>query len=453
MKKLVFLVLLLLFNFNFLYSGELIFGWNKVNEAGGIQDMKFMPDNNMFILTCNGNELQIRNSADGELIKKYPGISGLFEFTPDSTKLVLIQSTQSRKAKIELRNLEDLSLILLDSIDLGADSLDPQFGTKLDTYFRDLKIDPIRPYAYVIFNKTNHIAHPNVDTFRLWVYNYLTMERIYDLTPENDKDLTFGSNCLSVSSDGRYLSAISEGKSYLRVWDLNTMKLIREYSLYDPYCQDCWCKPKDMKFSDINNDIIYYSGSFPRSDVQINNGIFNYSIQLNKILDTTLNNINGGKFILFDNEERIIKIDGWSIDVFNIPGKKLESTSGVGLVKAFVHNIIYSFKYDQFIGNYKEYFASAQFDRSTSLKSVSEVKNDTIYPNPTNGKVTIELPSGFVITSYQITNTAGKVLDFEYKFDGINKYSFDFSKIPAGSYLINLVCGKELYTYKVIKEY
>jgi WD40 repeat protein len=442
MKKLLFLVLLILFNFNFLFSGELIFGWNRVSEAGGIQDMKFMPDNNMFIVLAgeaDGSQVQIRSSETGDLIQSYPISFGSFskiEFTPDSTRFFI---TNGKFGKLGLFNISNMQLIKF-------------YQTSNDTmplWFSNIAVDPHRPYIYATTYGETGPNNGYIFRGQVSVYNYETMELVSHLTPFNGTIY----NCLSVSSDGRYLAAVNEGKSYLRVWDLITMKLIREFRLYDPYCQDCLCKPKDMKFSEISTDHLYFSGSCLKT-VDSYNGLLEYSVSLNNIVEDRYNNDGTIRFFFFDDEIRGFLVNFPTNIIFNFQSqeKEFEYTRHWPDVGTW-GKVIYSKGLDFFIGWSGEYFSSGKYIRPSSIKNYSHESLDTFYPNPTNGIVTIELTKSSFFSSYQITNSTGKIVDLPYHFDGINKYFFDFSNLPAGAYFINLVTGKEQLTYKVIKEY
>jgi WD40 repeat protein len=442
MKKLLFLVFLLFFNSNSLFTGELTFGWNKVNEAGGIQDMKFMPDNNMFIVLAGeagGSQVQIRSSETGDIISTYPIQFASFakvEFTPDSTRFFI---TNGKFGKLELYNISNMQLI-------------KSYQTLTDTmplWFSNIAVDPHRPFIYATTYGEKGPNNGYIFRGQVSVYNYETMELVSHLTPFDGTIY----NCLSVSRDGRYLAAISEGKSYLRIWDLNTMKLIREFRLYDPYCQDCLCKPKDMKFSEINTDHLYFSGSCLKT-VDSYNGLLEYSVSLNNIVEDRYNNDGTIRFFFFDDEIRGFLVNFPTNIIFNFQSqeKEFEYTRHWPDVGTW-GKVIYSKGLDFFIGWSGEYFSSGKYKRPSSVNNTSQQSQTTIYPNPTNGMVLIELPPRLILTSYQVSNMEGKIFDCLYEFDGIRKYTFNFSLFPVGTYIIQIICGKEKYTYKVIKEY
>ncbi len=89
MKRFLILIALLLASMS-LHAGELVFHWNTMADSK-IYDMEFMPDNDYFIL-CTANDIQIRKTEDGEIFKTYQFGATEIEFTPDSSKILLVPS-------------------------------------------------------------------------------------------------------------------------------------------------------------------------------------------------------------------------------------------------------------------------------------------------------------------------------------------------------------------------
>ena len=77
----------------------------------------------------------------------------------------------------------------------------------------------------------------------------------------------------------------------------------------------------------------------------------------------------------------------------------------------------------------------------------SSNKNIHIFPNPTNGKINLELEDK-TINSFIITNSTGQLI-LEKKISN-NKIDADLSKQPKGIYFINLIGNKYLETKKII---
>ncbi|PQJ11073.1 hypothetical protein CJD36_013980 [Flavipsychrobacter stenotrophus] len=72
-----------------------------------------------------------------------------------------------------------------------------------------------------------------------------------------------------------------------------------------------------------------------------------------------------------------------------------------------------------------------------------------IYPNPTNGELTVQIPDGVIATAITITDVTGKVIIT--KIDAENEFKFDFSRYPTGVYLIKVDAGDRKYTGKIIR--
>jgi WD40 repeat protein len=176
--SIIFLTLLLLINTVKLSSQTLAFKWNLTNQSGEIYDMQFMPDNNYFIL-CTDTDFQIRNTETGELVQTYPFGGSTFEFTPDSSKIILIPpEAGGEDKKLQLRNINDMSLI--------REYIIPPDSNDFNLSFRELKVDPVRPFVYVIYRKTKRMGIYYYHTSKVQIYNYETMEFLGNLTTEDD---------------------------------------------------------------------------------------------------------------------------------------------------------------------------------------------------------------------------------------------------------------------------
>jgi hypothetical protein len=288
-----------------------------------------------------------------------------------------------------------MSLVASDSLQLGADTLEPQYHTKLKLKIIALAADPIKPFVYLVIKKSNFTFPIAVDTTLIVSYNYNTMKQMEQFTKKSINEHFFDA-ILDVSKDGKYLAALNNQAAYLQVWDLPTLKQIRKFALYDTlhYNQDpsqYECRISNIKFSGLNSDNIYFSGSFPNDNYANNlGGLILYSIQTNSIIDTTFGRVSSGSFTLFDNEQRVISHSD-RIYIYNLSKKGIEYTSG------YIHvpdpgawgQSIYSNIYDLFIGYAGGYFSSGIYDRGTSTGSDSKIYK-ALFPNPTGSLVTVE---------------------------------------------------------------
>lgn len=73
----------------------------------------------------------------------------------------------------------------------------------------------------------------------------------------------------------------------------------------------------------------------------------------------------------------------------------------------------------------------------------------SVFPNPTNSIITVELSDNFIGTKIQLTNSVGQIL--ETKMVTSNNVSYDLQNFADGIYFIQLHSEKGLVTKKVIK--
>ncbi|HPO63444.1 MAG TPA: T9SS type A sorting domain-containing protein [Candidatus Kapabacteria bacterium] len=442
MKNLVLLVALLLATIT-LQAGELKFGWNLANEAGGIQDMKFMPNQDQFLVLAGlGDEgvLQLRNTETGELIKStpLPFVSyAKFEFTPDSTKIIL---TNGKYGDICLYNLKDLSLI--KKYDLKRD-------TVMSLWFSNIAVDPIRPYVYVTLYANSGFPDYLIKG-QVSVYNYETMEFVKDLTTYDNTSY----DCLAISKDGKYLAAMNQGKTYLKVWDLSTFELKSDFCLYDKNLQfDYECTPKELKFSDLNTDNIYYTGHFPLLNGTLNDGLFIYNIKENKITNDSFKEIVGGPFLFFENENKIMNSNGFYLTVLNMEKEIIEFSTLIWDVDSlrFANRIIYSEKYKSFIGNSAQKMSMVKYNNNTTVQDSINFIN-TIYPNPTTKDIIVKTNCQSSLINYKILNINSQILYESTINNKDNVFVINLSSYLNGVYFIQITCNDSIITYKIIKE-
>ncbi|MFA7326834.1 MAG: T9SS type A sorting domain-containing protein [Candidatus Kapaibacterium sp.] len=443
MKKLIIVIFIIT---TALQSAEIIPIWNKVLEDN-IHDIDVLPNGVEFLLLygiAEGSRFQIRYVQDGELVREIPGYYASFanfELTPDSNRIVV---TSGRGGDLELRNLQTFELIK------GKFVSRPE---GFSAYIKNIAIDPIRPHVYVTQYGNNGNSSNYEVKSKISVYNYEKMELVKDLTDYDGYEYS----AIAVSDDGKYLATLNDGKAYLKVWDLETMELIRNVQLYDDKLpNDWWCEAKDIQFSKLNSDVVYYSGNFPWSGVadtepSPTNGLRKYTISINinsmNIQEKTLS----GKFILFDNEERSLVYTYGTMFFYNYKEKFQEFYNKPPQNIYVGGKTIYSEKSNSFIGFAGENLCKFLYDRQTSVNSDIE-KEFIISPNPTSSIVNLSLDCSDEKTSYTITNQSGQVVGENTIPMSSNSLQIDLSPFPAGVYFLTIRCGTELKTYKVVRE-
>ncbi|MER3329223.1 MAG: T9SS type A sorting domain-containing protein, partial [Candidatus Kapaibacterium sp.] len=407
-------------------------------------------------------DIQIRDTKTGELVSTYP-INTLsnynqIEITPDSNRCIITTGgNKTIGATIELRNLSDYSLLSKDTLILDGDK-DP-LGNPFIYLFRDMIVDPVRPLVYVMIEKTNfNVLDEFNDKFYLKVYNYESMELVKDLTPIGHENENL--KCFDVSDDGRYLAALNEGKAYLKVWDLETYELIKNKQLYDSKLSnpnDYWCEAQDIELSSIDNDLIYYSGKFPKiNQSSYSGGIFEYYLSNNNIKKIEMDkDYAGGRFILFDNETRILNYNGVELDFLNLLEQTREFNAVGTLEYPLGMKTIYSIVNKIFIGYSRQFIGSLKYDSRSNVETgLVEVIN--ISPNPTTGSINISFtnkhPSAF---QYEVISNSGQIAQYGvlgYLNLDANSINLDISSVASGHYILRVFSEHEEFVFNVIKE-
>lgn len=86
----------------------------------------------------------------------------------------------------------------------------------------------------------------------------------------------------------------------------------------------------------------------------------------------------------------------------------------------------------------------------TKTSNIKNLKNITVQPNPTNGIIFIEgLNSDISKSTFQLSNMIGQLI-IEGKFNHTRK-RIDLSEAQTGIYFVRINDGKEISTFKIIK--
>ncbi len=435
-------------------SGELTFGWSKINKDGNIYDMEFMPDNNYFVFADYKN-LKLCSTETGELVHAYPfaekANTGNIEFTPDSTKMIFAYGN-----KIELRNVGDMSVINNYQIPTGTDTsgLNVMSG---EIAFDEMVVDPVRPYIYVVRHSSGYLSGGKYFSFdKLVIYNYETMEEAGKISTTEDE----GHELLkiAISKDGKYLAANTRGPSHLKVWNLETRERIRNFQLSAEGTSSG--EPSCTKFSELNTDLIYFSGRFPQSAEPASkyNGLFIYSVSANKIIDSTFGvgekKINQGYFTFIDNEKRLIYPNyGGDLYIINLENKIIEHSYYIetGAPGAWIKSV-FSHKYNTFVGFAGSFYSIGKYNPLSIIDDDNQIIQ-VLYPNPTDGLITLEHNCHNPKQYYELYNSNGIILTTVSNINNESgALSIDLSSYSQGIYYLKLYCGSTFTTYKIVKE-
>ena len=421
-----------------LKGAEIIPVWNTTVN-GDIQDIEFMPGGNQFMLTTGLGEIQIRDSENGELVRSHTDISnlfmnGYFEFTPDSTRVVMAISGLMQL--IDIQSFERIKYFAF-----GPDSIAKGFS--------DIILDPIRPLAYVTLKGWEKTSGQNKPRCKVQVYNYETMQLVKDLTPYGEDEYT----AIEVSHDGKYLATLNDNKAYLKVWNLETMELIINEPLFDENSNKR-CEAEDIYFSKIDNNAIYISGYFTKkvsSKDVTPPSIYRFNLNTKEREILLPNEIySGGGMIFFDNETRVISTSPFSIGALNLMNKSLEWYNKPPK-NVFSSIVRYNNKSKYFLGASNNDLSKFLYDSKSRIEN--QIEDEIIIsPNPTNSLVNINLNCTEPIISYSINNTNGILLKQATTENHINNLQFDFTPYPSGVYFLTINCNNQSKTYKIIKE-
>ncbi len=435
-----------------LSSAEIIPVWNKTNEAGEIHDMEFLRGEDQFILlagTAENSQIQIRETMTGELVRSFPMNSfhqPKLAITPDSNRFVLVTGgTDKLGATIELRDISSFNLIKKDSLINTKDEIS---GKDLFYVFNQIVIDPIRPYAYVILEHTNFTTTLPKDSTFVIIYNYETMQRLKDLTP-----IGFGAEYISqiaVSKDGKYLATLNDGKAYLTVWNLETYEEMSSVKLWDEDLTDNWCESKDIDFSETNSDLIYFSGIYPKKNID-NTSIYKYFVTENSTSNEYDFEFGPGEFIIKTKSDKLLITSGLFFTYYDISKDSIILFRKEDNDFPFSKNLIFSDKHHILIGNRFSNVGSIKFD-DLSIVDHEGKAEIIISPNPTTSSLKIEIGNEGLITSYKVTDANGKQV-----LSGSNSpstsVSIDVESLLVGVYIIELTTSSgDVVTDKFVKE-
>ena len=93
------------------------------------------------------------------------------------------------------------------------------------------------------------------------------------------------------------------------------------------------------------------------------------------------------------------------------------------------------------------------FPAPCNLTSVDENKTEEIslYPNPANSYITIDIPAAYNKSTLHIMNTQGQLVYSQTVVAGVQNIQLD--NIANGLYMVTIQAdGKRVYTYKIVVE-
>ena len=170
-----------------------------------------------------------------------------------------------------------------------------------------------------------------------------------------------------------------------------------------------------------------------------------------KSSNTWLNYFIGGKFILFDGENKLMNCNSTYVDIFDLNSQSLNTRISLSIDVPIQERAIYSSEKQIFIGNAKHLIGAIKYDSESNIETEFE-KEIIISPNPTNNFVNIELNCIEQLINYQINDVNGLMIYQSSVQNNTGNLLVDFTSYPVGVYFVSIECNNLLKTYKIVKE-
>ena len=159
----------------------------------------------------------------------------------------------------------------------------------------------------------------------------------------------------------------------------------------------------------------------------------------------------GGKFILFDGENKLMNCNSTYVDIFDLNSQSLNTRISLSIDVPIQERAIYSSEKQIFIGNAKHLIGAIKYDSESNIETEFE-KEIIISPNPTNNFVNIELNCIEQLINYQINDVNGLMIYQSSVLNNTGNLLVDFTSYPVGVYFVSIECNNLLKTYKIVKE-
>ncbi|HPI21057.1 MAG TPA: T9SS type A sorting domain-containing protein, partial [Candidatus Kapabacteria bacterium] len=184
-------------------------------------------------------------------------------------------------------------------------------------------------------------------------------------------------------------------------------------------------------------------------------GLFIYSIIENKIIDSTFGvgseRIYKSKFTFFEEENKAMTSSGIYLRIINYKNKTIEFDTLLNENIPITDKILYNKEKDYFIAYSYNLLTKVNYKNDTKIiENINII--DTVYPNPSTNEVVIKTNCEYPSIKYKILNINSQVLNESTINNFNNKFILNLSSYFSGTYLIQIFCGKEINTYKIIKE-
>jgi WD40 repeat protein len=398
--------------------------WCHYTYPNSIYAVKFTP-NGQYIATGGSNGVvTIWNALTGDSVKSYTNDGEILSFDISSDGNLIAISNYKEDSNyylVRIYNFQTNSLITTvtgRAIKFSPDGnylvtsdgniYETQSWNKVGSFtlqknvtIADIDISPDNNYVA--------IASYNYNDNNAWISNGITLYFLSNL-----KDTTFykfkqgsATNKVKVcfSPDGKYL-AEEAADDTIRIWTLPDRTIYRKFCHYN--------EVDAIAFSPDGKYLVEGGGTYNNKRLNIwdiNSGSIKYTYNLNWLVI---------KFYGEDEGDIIYSIST-STDL-----KKIATAGSMGF-----------------------YMLNANYN-SVSIKE-NPISTQTIYPNPTNGLINIDLQCLNTNQSYEIYDN-NSILLLNQTISPQSSLTIDFSQYSNGIYFIKLYCGNIVSTYKIVKE-
>jgi hypothetical protein len=257
----------------------------------------------------------------------------------------------------------------------------------------------IRAYQY----ETNN----NIKT-KINLYDINTLDFVATLGEEEG---LVNAGEAKISYNGKF-AATNFGGRALQIWDLENKKLFKEYTPTIPTDSTSGRGGQTALAFCHNNENLINSGG--------------KHISYTSPSSTSINNFLNNKRAIIFKEKNFTTLDVTQDDLYFVGGQ------------------------------YTTFYVLKLHLDAVSVDEMLSSSNDIIYPNPTTGSFTINIPQNFgIINSGQIFDNSGKIVKTYLPNELLiseSKLTLNLNDIRNGVYILKLTSANDILTYKIILE-
>ncbi len=415
-------------------AGEMKFLWSVPTPDKNVHTLCFINNDEEFIAGSNV-DLAVHNSETGELLRRLPEI--------DASKFELMKGGQTALVLSGAR----LVKVDLNEMNITQETKLPTEKDGWEIRYKNLTIDTIRNNVYLSLDYEFNDAGNYSFYHEIRVYDLESLSEKYELTTEEQRKYPL---YFSISTDCKYFAAVNDGKSYLRVWETETNKLVVDYPLM-PESSNEWGNPADLEFSPSDSDLLYVSGAFRHnSNDEDHMGFFIFDINKKTIIDNTFN-VSGlqhsGIINFFNNINYLLLTRNDFCFIYDLNKKNIIYNEAHHYTYGWPSPIIS--KEDVIIGASHQ-LSSGKYYFDSSI--VEDLEETVLYPNPTTNQVFLPCKYFIPRENIKVFDEGGRevtsLVQINTNEEGI---TLNLDNLVKGMYILQVVYANEAVSYKIIK--